>query len=105
MGRVGVEWQRFSISTSSEDVTLPAGDEVPLTERYTRAAFTPGVGIELDLFDKASLGLEYRTALYSRKTEIRPSSESDVASTVFRHKPRVDSVLIRLNYKLIQFPR
>ena len=61
------------------------------------------MGIELDLNDKVSLGLEYRVALFSSKTETQASGQTLVGSTTVKHKPRVDSVLIRLNYKLMNF--
>lgn len=97
-GRFGVEWQRFKLNAASLGLTA-----APLSAKYTKAAFTPGVGVEVGLNDKLSLGLEYRVALFSRKTETRSSEQAIVHDTVVRHKPRVDSVLIRLNYKIMTF--
>ncbi|MEN8236447.1 MAG: outer membrane beta-barrel protein [Pseudomonadota bacterium] len=103
--RFGVEWQRFEINSSSDAVRLndPTRSDIPLSKKYTKAAFTPGVGIEVSLNDEVSLGLEYRTALFSKKTETAPSNQADISSTFVKHRPRVDSVLIRVNYKLINF--
>lgn len=101
--RFGVEWQRFKIETSSAGVVQPPSTAVNLSEKYTKAAFVPGVGLEIDLLDNLSLGLEYRKSLYSKKKITQVSGQADVRDTIVHHKPHVDSILIRLNYKLIKF--
>lgn len=104
--RFGVEWERFKLRTTSSQIsTDPGGTFLDLTldKKYTKAAFTPGVGFETQLFDKASLGLEYRAALHSRNTETLPSPFPGILPLIVKHKPLVQSILIRFNYNLINF--
>jgi opacity protein-like surface antigen len=129
--RVGLEHRRFKISTPytvlpfDATVNLAAGPIVPgagvagafgtayatvadlgIDRSKNSTAFAPGVGVDVNLNKKWTLGAEWRTALHRKvdldsKKIVTVVAKDDVGGTQNKIKARVDTFLVTLRYKFM----